>query len=518
MTTDTKPLVSIIIPCFSAERWVRDAIESALAQTHAPCEVIVVDDGSTDGTRGILESFGPRIRLLAQPHAGACAARNRGIKEARGEFIQFLDADDALDAQKIEIMLDAVRSHPDALVFCDYRIQQEENSPSMWTDQSPYRGEDPVEFILKRQLTTPAVLHRKSRLQDIGGFDTELPCAQEFDLHLRMACRGAPLHHVPQSLVTVRKHLGGISHSLIRVLDQYPRILQRAAAELEERGALTENRRQALAQTMAWGARQLLKRGETGKSIAYFRKARTLHPNGGLSTCGRFVRLLHRGLGPALACRIMAATHRVVAPSNGQEAPRRQSKAVKKIVDGLIKRWKKFHGATLRYLTNHVVSRCLCSSFRLFWYRRVMGFEIGAGSSILIGCRFAGRGNLRIGEGTVINSDCRLDNREPLRIGDHVSISAEVLVLTGGHDMDSPWFAYRGGPVVIEDYVWVCARAIIQPGVTLGRGAVVLPGSVVTKTVPPRHIMGGVPARFVKERTASLSYTINWNPTIPPLG
>src|SRR5437762_10442063 len=90
------PDISVIIPCFNAEHFIREAIESVLQQTHCDFEIIVVDDGSTDGSRAIVESIGPTIGLVCGPNLGASAARNRGTRLAKGEFIQYLDADDVL--------------------------------------------------------------------------------------------------------------------------------------------------------------------------------------------------------------------------------------------------------------------------------------------------------------------------------------------------------------------------------------------------------------------------------------
>src|SRR3954463_8415699 len=110
------PLVSIIIPCFNAERYVGDAIRSALAQTYDSIEVIVIDDGSTDGSLKVIKSFGDAVRIESQPNAGACAARNHGIDLARGEYVQFLDADDLLHPEKIARQMEG-RSGDDALLF-----------------------------------------------------------------------------------------------------------------------------------------------------------------------------------------------------------------------------------------------------------------------------------------------------------------------------------------------------------------------------------------------------------------
>jgi acetyltransferase-like isoleucine patch superfamily enzyme len=175
----------------------------------------------------------------------------------------------------------------------------------------------------------------------------------------------------------------------------------------------------------------------------------------------------------------------------------------------------KYTEETLSYITNHIVSRILISSIRLYWYRHVMGFKIGKKSSILPDFKVAGRGNIKIGNHCVINNSCRFDNRFPIKIGNNVSITYGTSVITKGHDVDDPLFRTKGEPVVIEDYVWIAAFVIILPGVTLKQGAVVLPGSVVTCDVEAYHIVGGNPAKFVRERSRNLVYELNWDPWLP---
>src|SRR5438445_3224416 len=104
-------LVSILIPCYNAERWVAQAIESALGQTWPEKEVIVVDDGSTDSSLSIIKSFSDRIRWQTGPHRGGNAARNRLLQLARGEWLQYLDADDYLLPDKIARQMEFLESH-----------------------------------------------------------------------------------------------------------------------------------------------------------------------------------------------------------------------------------------------------------------------------------------------------------------------------------------------------------------------------------------------------------------------
>src|SRR5713226_1866991 len=105
-------LVSILIPVYNAEGFVAEAIQSALDQTWPAKEIIAVDDGSTDRSLEILKSFGLRIRVIEQENRGASAARNRALSEAQGEFIQFLDADDLLAPDKIEIQMNRLSDEP----------------------------------------------------------------------------------------------------------------------------------------------------------------------------------------------------------------------------------------------------------------------------------------------------------------------------------------------------------------------------------------------------------------------
>src|SRR6266404_1994004 len=116
-------LVSILIPCYNAERWIAQAIESALAQTWLEREVIVIDDGSTDGSLDIIKSFDGRIRWESGPNRGGNAARNRLLELSRGEWLQYLDADDFLLPNKLERQIAVVRDHLECDIVC---------SPTIW--------------------------------------------------------------------------------------------------------------------------------------------------------------------------------------------------------------------------------------------------------------------------------------------------------------------------------------------------------------------------------------------------
>jgi maltose O-acetyltransferase len=188
-----------------------------------------------------------------------------------------------------------------------------------------------------------------------------------------------------------------------------------------------------------------------------------------------------------------------------KETPRRSA------ISGLgdrIKPLRLFCVRVLNYLTNHVVAHVPSSTLRRLWYRHALGIDFGPGASVLLGAHvwFFGPGETRrrgvaIGRNSRINRDCTLDIRSGLTIGDNVSISPEVMILGGSHDYNDPTFRYvDAGPVTIGDHVWIGSRAMILPGVNVGRGAVVAAGSIVTKDVAPMMVVAGVPAKPVAVR------------------
>lgn len=163
--------------------------------------------------------------------------------------------------------------------------------------------------------------------------------------------------------------------------------------------------------------------------------------------------------------------------------------------------------ATVKYATNYIIAYIPSHTIRNAWYRRVLGWDIGRGVSILMGpyiqmtgIRTSGR-RVSIGNGTVVNQKCLIYTSGGLVIGNNVSISAEVALITGTHDINDPGFPSDYRPIVIDDYAWIGTRAMILQGVTIGQGAVVMAGAVVTKDVEPFAVVGGVPARQITERT-----------------
>lgn len=141
------------------------------------------------------------------------------------------------------------------------------------------------------------------------------------------------------------------------------------------------------------------------------------------------------------------------------------------------------------------------------FYIRCFGIRIGKGSCIHRGCKFFHVGNVSIGNNTVINFGCYLDNRRGIHIGNNVGIAHDTKIYTLGHDIEDPKFCTKGAPVYIGDDVFCFSNVLIMPGVTVGKGAVVLAGSVVTKDVEPWMVVGGNPAVKIRERKRDIDYS-----------
>ena len=182
------PLVSILIPCFNAEQWIAQAIESALAQTWSEKEVIVVDDGSTDHSLDVIRQFEDRIRWETGPNRGGNAVRNRLLDLARGEWVQYLDADDYLLCDKIAQQMDFLVIHPGTdVVFGPMTIEhwsESDNRRELLPIPEPY---DVWVLLASWRLPqTGALIWRKQSIFDVGGWKESQPCCQEHELYVRM--------------------------------------------------------------------------------------------------------------------------------------------------------------------------------------------------------------------------------------------------------------------------------------------------------------------------------------------
>jgi glycosyltransferase involved in cell wall biosynthesis len=195
------PTVTCIIPVYNGERFVADAIRCVLEQTVPPSEIIVVDDGSTDSTASIVQSFGARIRYIRQDNQGPAEARNTGIRAANGDMIAFLDADDLWHTDKQERQLERLLMKPELdVIFAGVQnVAFDEHS-----DFNPEHWPTPT-------FSPCTMLARRAAFDRIGLFDRELRRGEDTEWYLRMMMRKVPYEVLPDVVLQRRVHGANLS-------------------------------------------------------------------------------------------------------------------------------------------------------------------------------------------------------------------------------------------------------------------------------------------------------------------
>ena len=205
--------VSVIMPCYNASSYLREAIESVLSQSFKDWELLIVDDGSSDNSRQIANEYvtiDERIYLIEQPNSGACRARNNGLEHAKGEFVKFLDADDILESDCLAIQVQQMNELSEHQIpFGDYcNVDKVGKVISRYVfDSQDALSQDAVYFFFcDWHILISAPLHRTDLLREIGGFNESLQRGQESDMHLRLALADVEFVYKPCMTFRYRDH------------------------------------------------------------------------------------------------------------------------------------------------------------------------------------------------------------------------------------------------------------------------------------------------------------------------
>ncbi|MBL4884095.1 MAG: glycosyltransferase [Planctomycetaceae bacterium] len=266
------PNVSILIPCYNAERWVAQAIQSALDQTHDYKEVIVVDDGSTDGSLEIIKSFGDKIRWETGPNRGGNVARNRLLELAIGEWLQYLDADDYLRPEKIERQLDQIADDVD-VVYSAPLIETWNENGIVDSTIGNLDSDAPIElqWIRWQVAQTGTVLWKSTSLKQIGGWNKNYPCCQDNEVTLRAIQQGLvfkavshadAIYRIWSEETVCRKDPSRVIHTKTKLIDEMLNWLQ-------DNGNLKKETKQAAGQASFEMARTLAQH-DMQAAVGYF--------------------------------------------------------------------------------------------------------------------------------------------------------------------------------------------------------------------------------------------------------
>ena len=233
----TPPLISCIVPVFNGERYLREALDSILAQTYRPLEIIVADDGSTDGTAAIVASYREQVRYLSQPNAGPAAARNLGLGATKGEFVAFLDADDLWHPEKLARQMARFQARPDL----DVCITHVRNFwiPELIEEAALYRVHPRLTDAVPGY-TTVTLLARRTLFDTVGRFNSALQHGDSTEWFLRAVEHGVVMELLPDVLLYRRLHHGNRTRHLGSASrDSY---LQIVKASLDRRRRLNHDR------------------------------------------------------------------------------------------------------------------------------------------------------------------------------------------------------------------------------------------------------------------------------------
>lgn len=249
-------LVSVIIPCYNAEQWLNEAIDSVLGQTYPQIEIIVIDDGSSDRSLEVVKSYGERVIWRSQKNQGANTARNAGFSLASGNYIQYLDADDYLLPDKIAQQVECLRSNDADFVYGDWRYQHHLADGEVYLDEIRVCGDksDFLESLLAndRWSNLAPMLFTRSLVKEVS-WDETLTAAQDRDFLFSVMLAGAKCIYLPGCNSIYRLHPGETvsTTSKTRWFTAHCRVMAKAEQKLRDRGLMSGNYRQALA-TAYW--------------------------------------------------------------------------------------------------------------------------------------------------------------------------------------------------------------------------------------------------------------------------
>ena len=216
MQDNFKPLVSIVIPVYNGSNYMREAIDSALAQTYTNIEVIVVNDGSTDNTDEIARSYGDKIRYFSKENGGVSTALNLAIENMKGEYFSWLSHDDMYLPEKIESQINILRNLDDKTTIVNSRndaIDAEGNKKQSWKYEIPDKYVDkPLYYVFTTKLTGCSLLIHKSHFMRCGEFDCTQKITQDYDMWFKIL-RKAKIYDINKVLVLVREHSGSVTNT-----------------------------------------------------------------------------------------------------------------------------------------------------------------------------------------------------------------------------------------------------------------------------------------------------------------
>ncbi|WP_293128815.1 glycosyltransferase [Microcoleus sp. bin38.metabat.b11b12b14.051] len=275
------PQVSVIIPAYNGSRYIVQAVESALGQTFTDCEIIVVDDGSTDSTHQVLQPYLDKIRYIHQENRGVAAARNRGIQEAKGEFIAFLDQDDFFFPDKLAAQIALFRQQPSlGIVNSGWRIVNQQGEIISNIKPWEYFPKLDLEtWVVQMPVLPSAMMFARQWLEIAGGFNSEFDSVDDSDLMLRLAVLGCEAAWLPQITVSYRQHDQNVSiKKALKQANLFIALKQQFFAKPDLPQHIRELEKPAFYEALTWMAWQLYYSNYPVEAVEFYQKSFSYSP------------------------------------------------------------------------------------------------------------------------------------------------------------------------------------------------------------------------------------------------
>jgi teichuronic acid biosynthesis glycosyltransferase TuaG len=268
------PAVSVIIPAYNAEVFLARAIRSVEAQSLRDFEIVVVDDGSTDGTADIAQGF-TSVRFLSQPHLGAAAARNRGLEDAGGDLVAFLDADDEWLPEKLARQLEFMEGLGSSFSYTDSYIVRNGRRQCYSALAQPHTGEilAPLidDWLDQAFITINTVVAVRALMQSVGGFESDIPTAsnEDYGLWLKLALRGTRFDYLDEPLALYYRGHSSDSSDAVAMVERYQVALRYFSSTYEFPKDAQGRIARALARSNATLAVELLKQRRFREAVPH---------------------------------------------------------------------------------------------------------------------------------------------------------------------------------------------------------------------------------------------------------